>query len=163
MSRMDSIRNAAKIAGGAAVVGGGVAAYNKHDMGSSLQIGAGAGIGAAAGMAAMAGAKFGKGLPSAFRAGMAGSGMKGRASAFAGALGKGGSMSGKNMAIGALAGAGIGMGMATLKSNRTPSVDYTKRLEYDTKRKAMIVQENIRQMQNQRALQMEAARERKGE
>jgi hypothetical protein len=61
MSRMDSIRNAAKIAGGAAVVGAGVAAYNKHDMGSSLQIGAGAGIGAAAGMAAMAGAKFGKG------------------------------------------------------------------------------------------------------
>jgi hypothetical protein len=146
---MSSIRDMAKTAGMTAAAGGaaGLAAggYSGKDLSTSLDMGAYGAAGATAGLAAGAGWNYAKKMPSAIKAGFGGGGWGGFTSAL-----KSAGTSGWKMATGGALGALAGMGYATLNANKP--MNYNDRLNFETKRKKMVVEENLRQMREMRQI-----------
>ena len=161
MSRMSAIRDAIKgaspmlktgaigsIAAGAVATGLGM--NSGKDLNTSLGIGGSAALGASAGMMAGSAAGLSAALPRAAKAGL--SGNMGRFFSRSSSLLK---PSMTKMLAGGLIGAFAGGGYAVLKSNKAPSMSYGDRLSFETKRKQMTVDENLRQMKALREIMNE--------
>ena len=169
---MDSVRNAAKMAGigaGAGAVGATAGSlYAGDDMGTALKKGAMTGAGAALGMGAGALKPSMQGMSASYKnASMAmgsgskfhNAGMMKRAGTKAGLMGSDfARLAGtsrpdiiKGGAIGALG----GLGFATLGSNKPTkgnNADYSARMQFEQQRKKMIVDENLRQARELRSM-----------
>lgn len=160
MSRMNSIRDLAKgmapvlkVAGaagiGAAAAGAGIGMYTGKDMTSTGNLAQGAAMGALAGMSAGALSAYARGMPGALRAARATGSWKGGFNSFKSTM-SGIRPSMTNTAIGGVTGMGLGLGYATLQSNKP--VGFDERLKFEQKRKQMAVDENLRQFKEMRQI-----------
>ena len=161
MSRMSAIRDMIKGASpalqGAAVgglaagaIGAGMAMYNGKDTRQSLDVGTKAAAGGLAGIAAGAMAGYAGAAPRIAKSGLSG-GFKNMSRMFS----KSSSMlkpSMAKMAMGGVLGAVAGGGYAVLQSNKIPTQDLSARLDFETKRKQMTVDANLRQMREMREI-----------
>lgn len=135
---------------GAGVLGAGLALYNGKDTRQSLDVGAKAALGGVAGMAAGAVAGYAGAAPKLAKAGMTGglANMQRMFNRSSGLL----KPSMTKMVAGGLIGAAAGAGYAVLKSNKVPPQDLSARLQFETDRKRMTVEENLRQMREMREI-----------